>query len=33
LFGFVAEGAPPNAETDGMDHHVVMAQAYYGRFL
>jgi ankyrin repeat protein/mono/diheme cytochrome c family protein len=33
LFGFVAEGVPPNAETDGMVHHLVTIQASDGRWV
>jgi mono/diheme cytochrome c family protein len=32
LFGFVAEGGPPNATTDGMVHHLVTIQASDGRW-
>jgi hypothetical protein len=32
LFGLVAEGAPPNATTDGMVHHLVTIQASDGRW-
>src|SRR5262249_33553096 len=32
LFGFVAEGVPPSAETDGMVHHLVTIQAADGRW-
>jgi Planctomycete cytochrome C/Ankyrin repeats (3 copies)/Ankyrin repeat len=32
LFGFVAEGAPPSAMTDGMVHHLVTIQAPDGRW-
>jgi ankyrin repeat protein len=33
LFGFVAEGVPPSARTDGMVHHLVTIQAPDGRWL
>jgi ankyrin repeat protein len=32
LFGFVAEGVPPSARTDGMVHHLVTVQASDGRW-
>jgi ankyrin repeat protein len=32
LFGFVAEGVPPSATTDGMVHHLVTIQAPDGRW-
>ncbi len=32
LFGFVAEGVPPSARTDGMVHHLVVVQAPDGRW-
>src|SRR5215469_12073211 len=32
LFGFVAEGGPPSARTDGMVHHLVTVQASDGRW-
>src|SRR5262249_15603896 len=32
LFGFVAEGVPPSALTDGMVHHLVTVQASDGRW-
>jgi ankyrin repeat protein len=32
LFGFVAEGVPPSATTDGMVHHLVTIQASDGRW-
>src|SRR5262245_56667032 len=32
LFGFVAEGVPPSATTDGMVHHLVTIQAWDGRW-
>jgi hypothetical protein len=32
LFGFAAEGVPPNATTDGMVHHLVTIQASDGRW-
>jgi ankyrin repeat protein len=32
LFGFVAEGVPPSASTDGMIHHLVTIQASDGRW-
>src|SRR5262249_57648929 len=32
LFGFVAEGGPPSAMTDGMVHHLVTVQAADGRW-
>jgi ankyrin repeat protein len=32
LFGFVAEGVPPSATTDGMVHHLVTVQAADGRW-
>jgi ankyrin repeat protein len=32
LFGFVAEGVPPSARTDGMVHHMVTVQASDGRW-
>ncbi len=32
LFGFVAEGVPPSARTDGMVHHLVAVQALDGRW-
>jgi mono/diheme cytochrome c family protein len=33
LFGFVAEGVPPSAKTDGMVHHLVTIQASDGRWI
>ena len=33
LFGFVAEGVPPNATTDAMVHHLVTIQASDGRWV
>jgi len=33
LFGFVAEGVPPNAMTDGRVHHLVTIQASDGRWI
>jgi ankyrin repeat protein len=33
MFGFVAEGVPPNAQTDGMVHHLVTIQASDGRWI
>jgi hypothetical protein len=32
LFGFVAEGVPPSARTDGMVHHLVVVQGSDGRW-
>jgi ankyrin repeat protein len=32
LFGFIAEGVPPSATTDGMIHHLVTVQASDGRW-
>jgi ankyrin repeat protein len=33
LFGFVAEGVPPSATTDGMVHHLITIQAADGRWI
>jgi ankyrin repeat protein/mono/diheme cytochrome c family protein len=33
LLGFVAEGVPPGAKTDGMVHHLVTVQASDGRWI
>jgi hypothetical protein len=32
-FGFVAEGVPPSAKTDGMVHHLITIQASDGRWI